>query len=204
MAISPHFLGDSTEILALIHEFTVELKTRSIYVDSDNLVVQELINETFLLAENLRTLLKKNVYSSSAVAQQFYGQFTCIETRDNITSIITALIGDLVRFQSQWSFSYNTWASSYRSIKNNRDVLVRGEEHMQFEFQILFPNYDKMSRSISYITSQIKNVADFQLPKVSDVVKDNLDNNTAFKHLMYKLFGKNPNRKYTLFNKERV
>jgi hypothetical protein len=204
MTISPHFLGDSTEILALLHELSIELKTRSIYIDSSNLVVQELINETFLLAENLRTILKKNTYSSSAVAQQLYGQLMCIETRDRITCIISDLIIDLVKFQSQWSFSYNTWASSYRSIKNNRDVLVRGEEHMQFEFQILFPNYDKLTRSIEYIEKQIKTVADFSIPQISDVVKDNLDNNSAFKQFMYKYFGKNPTRKYNLFNKEVV
>lgn len=203
MALSPIFLKESADILALVNELKLELSTRTIYNDSANLVIHELFNETFIIAENLRTILKKNVHSVDAIALEAYGPIKCTESRKTLDYVISGLIKSLVEFQSTWSFSYNTWASSFRSIKNNKDLLIRGEEHMQFEFQILFPNYDKLSRSIDTITREIKYMVDFTLPSISDVVVNNLYTSTTFKQFMYKFFGKNPKLQYTFFNKEK-
>ena len=199
----PHFLGDSTNISAIVHEIMIELKSRSIYNDCDNLVTQELINETFVVSENLRNIIKKNTHSSVAIALETYNEKTYINIRNRLNHIVLNLIAEFIKFQSTWSFSYNSWASSYKSQRANKDLLIRGETHMQFEFQILFPSYDSLSKDIENLKKRICTVVDFELPSILDEIQESLTNSNRFKDFMYKLFGKNPNIKYNFFNKEK-
>jgi hypothetical protein len=141
----------------------------------------ELINDTFIISENIRNYLKEvhNTFEGIFDESRFGNtdnltESLLVKSLDQIENDVIEIIKYLVRFQTKWSLPYNNWLSSFKAHRENKSIQNTGVDTVHLQWQCLFPNITLMQSDIvelrEFLNKQIKRLLEFESSIKSEII----------------------------------
>lgn len=174
----------------IISKLIFEVNTRHIS-KTDAPIFQECLNDTYLIAENLRNIIKtqQTITFPELIDNKIIESLKVdtLDIRNTYIENTLSILDDLMEFQSKWSVSYTIWLSGFKAHKVNRPLLTEGTAYLHTYFQLSFPSSKELNNDILRIQARLKGYSK-SLESLSEHIQSLLINHKSFDKMIRNMF----------------